>query len=734
MMRFFYRIFLVMILSCTLITQSFAQQAPPPVGVAGITESPSAPPSAANIASSWKAPVEPAPVTTVGGYKTSANMIDSVTMAGVGLVATRLYTYTMTTDMMLAAAGGAAFIYGELKTSKDVNDQAFQIATRADGTTDSAQMVAVEKMKATLVETRDGIKEKKKLQNLASLAFMAATAAALILKSSTTLAEQACDMATKTLGTTCNATVCPGTLQAPVSPSATVESTKAKVAQVAADAPAPSLSQCAQNVADTATGKASAAATDALASTTGSACSAQAAAICAASEGTNCGVVPTAAAGVAACAAAGVARTTACTAREAAHKTAYACGSMMIGSTSPIFNNLISPTVVVENKINPNFFEKLLGLVMPSAHASNMSLLFGVGGVAAGLMVSTSLGAMVDTVLFTPMKRAVVWGTLAFLTNQAAASSQDNIDTINGQIAKLDAIMNAMKSNGTGSSGTSSGSSATSSTATNSSSANSNNLNGSGENAYRITTPDGSNLPCATGSGNSNCASLNQAIQNSSGYKSLPVNLQGIAGQLGGFIDKVTGQRGVSADALLSAGSMAANIAPMQAMLGNAKSSLNAQLLKAGKPQLNLNKAQADLLKQLNKATESALQKAGMSVGGMMASMGKSGTGAGSGSGSAGTGEAKTSFAKAGANLGAAGAKGAFGKGSSLTPIKDDSKSGADAAAGVANAGNANDQYEVNNGDISTDSKTSIFTVISERYIKSAYPKLLVESPAPVKK
>ena len=50
---------------------------------------------------------------TTDGIKDS-DLMATLTMIGVGLLTQRLWACTMTTDMMIAAAGGAAFVAGEI--------------------------------------------------------------------------------------------------------------------------------------------------------------------------------------------------------------------------------------------------------------------------------------------------------------------------------------------------------------------------------------------------------------------------------------------------------------------------------------------------------------------------------------------------------------------------------------------------------------------------------------------
>ena len=67
------------------------------------------------------------------------NLMATLTMSVVGVLAKRLYTYKPTTDIMLAAAGGAIFIAGEVlaffKLKKVIKGMEVQILKRNQNTT-----------------------------------------------------------------------------------------------------------------------------------------------------------------------------------------------------------------------------------------------------------------------------------------------------------------------------------------------------------------------------------------------------------------------------------------------------------------------------------------------------------------------------------------------------------------------------------------------------------------------
>jgi hypothetical protein len=161
-------------------------------------------------------------------------------------------------------------------------------------------------------------------------------------------------------------------------------------------------------------------------------------------------------------------------------------------------------------------------------------------------------------------------------------------------------------------------------------------------------------------------------------------------------------------------------------MLAREQGKLNAALSKMGKPAIDFNKEQNKFLDGLNKSMQSGLDKMGQDKANQLYASMHSGAGS-RGTGGAGldkkNGAGKV-FAKSGATP--------ITKGGMATPpkvpnfnFKEEAKPAEAVAAPAANI----DAYDLK-GDINKDSGASIFQILSERYIKSGYPKLLEEVPA----
>lgn len=710
MIKLLYRTFIISLLSGALITQSFAQTAPPAAADGTVVTNADGSRQVTN-------------TKTIKGYKEETSMLSSVTMGAVGLVASRLYTYKMTTDIMLAAAGGAAFIVGEVMSSKDVNDETMKIVTKTDGTTDNTQVATLEKMKASLEKAKKGTETKKKMQTVAALAFGAAAAAALVLKSSVELAKQVCTQANSTMDTSCLTTCGLSASQLDANQGAAqiaLVEQKAAALEIIAPSSANHATAVASDSSIELQGQATITEISMMSSTCTSA--ALTAAIC---PGTCMTTAPgTAAQGIAKCNSALATRNAACQAWKTADENSQAYGKFGLGSVSipPLYKKLYSPEVIVENKINPNFFEKILGILIPSAQSGMGTLLFGAGGAAAGLMLSSSLGATVDTWLFTPMKRAAVWGVLAGLTYAAAQGSQANIDKLKDQIAQIDGIIASLKANGAGASGNAVGVSTVIGKTF-----------GTSGGGFLASTPDGSNVPCLLGPGNTQCPSLANALLKSPGYTTLPADIQNTGSMLGKTMDQIQGQPGITRDAMGAADVANGTSGKLQGAIASARKNLNSQLVKMGQPAVDFNKVQDNLLNQLNKTTQDALNKSGTTPSGFLSSSGMSAGSTSAKPADAKATVAKTSFAKAHGAKAAAGIAPAASKSGSFNFNDTASQPAVEAAPEVANA-DANAKYEFGANDINSDSSASIFNLISERYFKSGYPKLLDVSSEPVKK
>lgn len=145
-------------------------------------------------------------------------LMDLVTMIAVGLLAKSLITYTpVTTDMMVAAAGGATYLYGEISTlnatKEKMESETFVLTHYDDGSTNNMQREALEKQKKSYEDLAEMMDTKASLKKTAAAAFAAAAVIAVVSGAQVDAASVSCMTSTQTYSATCappyNTTPCP---------------------------------------------------------------------------------------------------------------------------------------------------------------------------------------------------------------------------------------------------------------------------------------------------------------------------------------------------------------------------------------------------------------------------------------------------------------------------------------------------------------------------------------------
>ena len=302
------------------------------------------------------------------------------------------------------------------------------------------------------------------------------------------------------------------------------------------------------------------------------------------------------------------------------------------------------------------------------------------------------------------------------------SSSQDTIDQLQKSLDKIDKILAALN-NGNGGGTPGNGTPITPPGTTPGTaiqtfaSTNNGGSGGSGSNG-NFSTSNGTKMPCIT----PNCTPVNDAITASPSWAAVDPKLQPVVLGIGKVASQMQGSSTLAKDAISGAGLSGAPSALNKA-IKTAQSAINSQLKKLGQSPVDFKGAQDNLLKDFNKATSDALQKSSMTPSQMLASMGMSGVSNGTGNALDATKEgASKAFAKNKLTTAAPVANFAVDKMPSFNPNDKPSLAKAPEAA---NVGKATDQYEMDHGDISKDQGANIFSLISERYMKSALPKLL---------
>ncbi len=656
------------------------------------------------------------------------DLMATLTMTVVGVIASRLYKYMPpTTDVMLAAAGGAAFLGGEIlstfKLKEVMKDMETEITRDKKGNINKEQIEALERLKKSYEQAKKTATTKKNLQMVAAAAFAAAGVAAITLKSSEMLAIQGCNAALVTAQT-----ACPLGGTAAAAPIATLAALTGS-----REIPKPSMAQAPEEKA-----------TLALFNTELGGLSAS----LAAAAGTYSSNPKTAALAAA------------CTAQQASIKVCAAVTTVLSTTTSSgIFgglftdiNRMLPHAHLAAIPAEKSLLEKFVGLFVSDSHAALFSALGIASSAAIAYLFATSatLGPTVDTFLFTPMKRGMVWGVLAGLTFAATSATNNVISKIESNIQKIDAILKGMYSLGNGST---KNQVIQGNPNTNTITKKGGAIILNGANKYDdINLEDGNNgsLPCFTGSGEKKCESFEDKVKDIPSYSNLNSDSQAQLNDIFRTANAFNGTSKISGAALEGAAGLAGKAMAIQGAYDKAKNKLAESLKKSGS-KYNLNDQSNKLANAINKDIADGLKKSKSSPRDMMANIYGSRGGFGSGNESSGAqglankDEQKGSGgAVGGANVFDLSSAGAIGQ--SDIDLGGSAPAGAEATTGMsaeelaaANAAssksNPMDQYDLKN-DITNDTGASIFELISNRYQRSGYPRLFKvkeQPPQPVK-
>lgn len=648
------------------------------------------------------------------------DLMATLTMTSVGLIASRLYTYKQTTDTMIAAAGGAAFIAGEIlayaKLKDVMKDLETQITRDKDGNIDQKQIESLEKLKQSYVEAKETANTKKNLQMAAAAAFAAAAVAAVVLKSSEMLAFQGCSAVLSAAGSAC-----------PYSAGAASAANGSLTAlQTSREAGGPSMTTKGAETGGLATFTAS----QATLTASLSASAASYAATCALPYCAGCWACPF----VGACNAA-AASIQSCNAVSPTCQMTGAYGVFGVIGYTPI----MPKKELMSEKKPANYFANLTKFFISDAHADLFSPMGIASSAAIKYLMATnaSLGATIDTFLFTPMKRAMAWGILSGLTFAASSSTDGQIQKIEGNIQMIDMILNQMYSyqNGVVAHQT-----PTVSHPTIEKTISQNRTIGvNGETNVEVDLKaQGTSLPCITSDKPEKCPSFSNQLNSQADFKSMPNSLQSQISSVSKLADGLNGTSKISSSTLSDAKSLANQANALRADMNKQQKELQDKL-KASGSKFDIEKEKANLESSIREAVQKELDKNKMNAGEMLASFGG---GRGIGSANLGLSPAavatdaskhakETKGTKKGAGVAIpvvavpAAAKLKLDDKDLTDSFKEDSdtKDAALTAEAASKTQATMDEYDLKN-DITQDKESSIFELISNRYQKSGYPRL----------
>jgi hypothetical protein len=639
------------------------------------------------------------------------DMTSSITMIAVGFIASRLYKYKMTTDIMIAAAGGAAFIVGEIMSTGKFKEVSKNLEIQQqNGDKDFTQVSSLESLKKSYENAKEAAQTKKKFQMAASAAFIGAAAVAVFMKGLEITAE--------------TATVAALTTSATAAQSAAAA---AKASCAASGASCALIAPC-QTAAGTFAADVAKRKKENLSRDTAIAPSLSLLPI---DETFRNAFFMEVTAMAKACPAAAAAPPVVA-AEDALARTNNSAGVAIAGADSDSLylknlRNFRFYAVTPQKQIQPGYFEKLLNLAFPKAEAGMMNLLMGGAGAGTGILLGTvtSMGVTVDTYLFAPKNRAIIWGVLGGLSFMAQKSSDNIIQKLDDNIKKIDQAINGMNPN--------TSSVAVAQVKQNSSLEMNPLKKEAGVNAINkdeaLSLDPKNKTSCIASSGESNCTSLKSQLMSNPGFNLLPESMQTMSKDMTAMGDGLSGVNKVSAttsDLVASNGNM---LNAVSKMLDKGKANLNKSMSKNGSTPPNFAKEQSGMMKKFNDNIRSVLQKNGTSPGSFLSSIG-SGFGLPAGSKTPSVNDAKKDEGKSNARNEVRASIGPFSSAhvkEDALKLEDDKPEAVGAKEEEKNELSAESKLEgleLGENDITTNKDSSLFELISNRYRKSAYLRL----------
>ncbi|EQC50167.1 hypothetical protein M899_2905 [Bacteriovorax sp. BSW11_IV] len=356
--------------------------------------------------------------------------------------------------------------------------------------------------------------------------------------------------------------------------------------------------------------------------------------------------------------------------------------------------------------------QKGMDLIFPEANASIM----GFGPVAMGVVAALfmPLNSMTDVHMAHPFTRAIIYGVLTGMAYMSTRSIDNVISKAEGNIEKIDGIIKKLMYYGT-----------------------EKKLDGSYkmlsngsfkpfDKGRAINISDGnSKMSCVVeGSKPGVCGSLGSAIRNSSTFSSLPSNFATTVGTLGDVADGVQGSATIGSGTLSSMDALGSQSNAIGKLMKDQKKKLSDLMNKNGKKGPNLDAMASKLQAKMKKAVEDGLKKKGMTPEGFLASAGIAAPIEAQKEKAEEVAAVNTEALK---NAGLVDSKANTNSGMNdfkFTDLDSEESNGMDATDDAVAALNESRESQ---DDIIKNKDVSIFKVISTRYLKSGYPRLLDE-------
>lgn len=382
-----------------------------------------------------------------------------------------------------------------------------------------------------------------------------------------------------------------------------------------------------------------------------------------------------------------------------------------------------APTVCNIASSNRKILEKgiyafLLNKMFPNTHAASTPFWFLGGGAAAALFIKLSLPfkAEFSALAVKPAPRIVLWGAVGALLMVAVSSGEKVLKNIEGNIEKIDGMINRLKFLSKGGLA--------------------NKMQEKeyklfkkklANQTYQVSTNPNETTICATTGTVGACSSTETKLASMPSFAGLPGGMQTLGTSLARVADSVGGKNSISGATLSSVDTLAGKSAALRKSLNKKTKEIIGNLNKKNKGNLDLDRDSAKLARNLVTKTKRVIGSSGLTptsannlLGGYSASM-MSGEGKAVADSDAKKGIDKT------AGVVSTEAK-ADKTGDLDFNFNEEPTVGSEEVAGVAGTTSENlDEFETGALDVNSDSTKNIFDIISGRYFKSGFPRLLEE-------
>jgi hypothetical protein len=623
------------------------------------------------------------------------DMMATLTMLAAAVIVSRLVKCKMTTDMWIGAAGGLAFLGGEvaaaIKTKAVMKDLTTEIKRDKEGKVEQKQIEALEKLKESYEQANKTAGIKKTMQTVAAAAFAAAAISSYLQYTSETTAVTTCVTGLGTAAATCastGATLSAAVYTAPLGAlyiaggvAAIAAGVSEEAAQLASSATIPSVT---------------------VAATYNAALITNAAAESAASV--SCPIISPA---LAAC---GAIKALTATTRGI-------CAVPPVVSIPAILGKQyyanINYTPMKPVSGVANFFKNMLISEAKADIFSPMGITSSAV-VAYLLATSTTLGIKVDSFIYSPLNRAIIWGVLGGLAYVARSSTDKQMKKIDANIAKIDGVLNSMNALAS---------------SVHLAVANNPTVQQGIHNAGSVINPilntdinlsaGGASLPCITGT-SSGCPNFETPVFASVGVNGMSTVMQSFVSGLNKVTNGLNGKSKISGATMNDAQALGGQLNALSAELKKQQLATQTQL-KASGSKINLEDEGNKFEASLKDVVKKELIKQKTTSGAILASIS-------GGSSSTATDAMKNPIAAIPKANKPAFTMPTTAPAPAFQEPKLEKDASAEAAAlessAVPTAKTATlDDFDLKNNDITSNKDTSIFDVISNRYQKS-YDKL----------